>query len=169
MLFWIFSMNNRLFYEMNRDVYLKFYFQGRAELPMPEVLAYLKELVNQNPELKDRWSEKTIRTIASKYLTILKKFGLLEGGQKKSFNYVSVSDEMLALFVHLHKLREPQEKNLLEDEFFPFSFVSKETLLDRMKRLGKKGWINMNYTGTTLRAAGVFGPNEIIDGIFKRT
>jgi len=169
MLFWLFSINNRLFYEINRDVYLKFYFQGRAELQTQEVLAYLKEIANQTPELKGKWSEKTINTLASKYLTILKKLYLLEGGQKKRFNYVSISDEMLAVFVHFYKMNELQDRNILDDEFFPFAFVSKESLHDRMKRLGKKGLIKMNYTGTTLRVSGVFGPNEIIDGIFGRT
>lgn len=168
-LFWIFSIKNRLFYEINKDVYLKYYYQGRTGLPVQEVLAYLKDKINQNKELKGRWSEKTIQTIASKYLTILKKLGLLEGGQKKNFIFVSISDEMLALFVHLYKLNQPGDNNIMDDEFFIFSFVSKESLLDRMKRLGKKGLIRMNYTGTALRVEGVFEPNDIIHGIFGRT
>lgn len=32
-LFWLFSLNNKLFYELNRDLFLKYFYQGRAELP----------------------------------------------------------------------------------------------------------------------------------------
>ena len=72
-LFWLFSINNPLFYELNRDVFLKYYFQGRTDLPKDIIIAYLKDLISRTPELKGKWSEKTIDTVAYKYLSILKK------------------------------------------------------------------------------------------------
>jgi hypothetical protein len=168
LLFWLFSMNNQLFFELNRDVFLKYYFQGRAELPKEAVIAYIKDLISRVDELKGKWSEITIETIASKYLTILKKLKLLEGNQKKKFTLIRVSDELLTVFIHLIDLLENRKGNFLEDDFLGFTFVSKENILERLKRIGKKDWIKLNYNGVTLQVEPVFNNNNIIDGIFRR-
>ena len=39
-LFWLFSINNTLFFELNRDVFIKYYFQGRAMLPKNDIVAF---------------------------------------------------------------------------------------------------------------------------------
>lgn len=168
LLFWLFNTNNKLFFELNRDVFLKYYFQGRAELPKEAVIAYIKDLINRVDELKGKWSEITIDTIASKYLTILKKLKLLEGNQKKKFTLIRVSDELLAVFIHLIDLLENRKGNFLEDDFLGFTFISKDNILDRLKRIGKKDWVKINFNGVTLQVESVFNNNNIIDGIFRR-
>ena len=168
LLFWLFSMNNQLFFELNRDVFLKYYFQGRAELPKEAVIAYIKDLISRVDDLKGKWSEITIETIASKYLTILKKLNLVEGNQKKKFKLIRVSDELLAVFVHLIDLIENRKANFFEDDFLGFTFISKENILDRLKRIGKKDWIKLNFNGLALEVEPVFNNNNIIDGIFRR-
>ncbi len=167
-LFWLFSLNNRLFYELNRDVFLKYFFQGRAELPKADVVAYLKDKIATNDELKGKWTDNTVDTVAYKYLSVLKKFHLLEGSRKKTFCFVRVSDEMLAAFVHFYTYSNRNDNNILKDEFFSFSLVPNENTVARLKKIGKKDWIKMNYTGTSLRVEGSYKPNEIIDGIFRR-
>ena len=168
LLFWLFNMNNKLFFELNRDLFLKYYFQGRAELPKEAVIAYIKDLISRVDDLKGKWSEITIDTIASKYLTILKKLKLLEGNQKKKFTLIRVSDELLAVFIHLIDLLENRKGNFLEDDFLGFTFISKDNILDRLKRIGKKDWVKINFNGVTLQVESVFNNNNIIDGIFKR-
>ena len=169
LLFWLFNTNNKLFFELNRDVFLKYYFQGRAELPKEAVIAYIKDLINRVDDLKGKWSEITIDTIASKYLTILKKLKLLEGNQKKKFTLIRVSDELLAVFIHLIDLLENRKGNFLEDDFLGFTFISKDNILDRLKRIGKKDWVKLNFNGVALQVEPVFNNNNIIDGIFRRT
>lgn len=166
-LFWLFSLNNQLFYELNRDVFLKYYFQGRAQLPKEDLIAYLKDVISRTSELKGKWSEITINTIASKYLTILKKLNLLEGTQRKSFCHITITDELLAVFVHLYDLIDVSDSNISKDDFLSFSFVSKESALERFKKIGKKDWIKMNYAGDTLKLEGAFKINQMIDGIFR--
>ena len=169
LLFWLFNTNNKLFFELNRDVFLKYYFQGRAELPKEAVIAYIKDLINRVDELKGKWSEITIDTIASKYLTILKKLKLLEKKKKKKFTLIRVSDELLAVFIHLIDLLENRKGNFLEDDFLGFTFISKDNILDRLKRIGKKDWVKLNFNGVALQVEPVFNNNNIIDGIFRRT
>ena len=165
-LFWVFSLNNQLFYELNRDLFLKYYFQGRAQLPKEDVIAYLKDLISRKEELKEKWSEETIATIASKYLTCLKKLHLLEGTQKKHFCLVHISNELLAVFVHFYNLIENDKGFILKNDFMSFSFISDESRLERFKKIGLKDWIKMNYTGQNLRLEGAFNNNTIIHGIF---
>jgi hypothetical protein len=168
-LFWVFSINNELFRELNNKLFLKYYYQGRAEFPAKDVEAYLKDLINRTEDLQGRWSENTISTIASKYLTTLKKLNLLEGTQKKSFCFIRVSDELIVCLIHIYTLLEQQGSNFLEHEFSQWMFISKDSILERLKKIGKKDWIKMNYTGSALRVESGFDNNNIIDGIFRRS
>lgn len=168
-LFWVFSINNELFRELNNKLFLKYYYQGRAEFPAKDVEAYLKDLINRTEELHGRWSENTISTIASKYLTTLKKLNLLEGTRKKSFCFIPVSDELIVCLIHIYSLMNQQGANFLDHEFSQWMFISKDSILERLKKIGKKDWIKMNYTGSDLRAESGFNNNNIIDGIFRRS
>ncbi|NGX85339.1 BrxA family protein [Aequorivita sp. KMM 9714] len=168
-LFWLFSINNKLFNELNNKVFLKNYYQGRAELPSSDVQAYLKDLISRTPELKGKWSEVTIKTIASKYLTVLKKLNLLEGSRKKTFCFVRVSDELIVCLIHLYSLLDQQEFNFLQHNFANWMFISKESILERVKKIAKKEWVYINYNGTDLRVESAFKSKNIIDGLFRRS
>lgn len=168
-LFWLFSINNKLFFELNRDVFLKYLYQGRAELPLTDVIAYLKDVISRHSEMKGKWSEETIKTIASKYLTTLVKLNLMEGRAKKRFRFIRITDELIVCLIHMYTLLDQQGSNFLEHDFSKFMFVSEESILDRLKKIGKKDWIKMNYTGTSLRVESAFNTKDIINGIFRRT
>jgi hypothetical protein len=154
---------------LNNLLFLKYYYQGRAEFPAKDVEAYLKDLINRTEELQGRWSENTISTIASKYLTVLKKLNLLEGTQKKSFCFIRISDELIVCLIHIYSLMNLQGANFLDHEFSQWMFISKDSILERLKKIGKKDWIKMNYTGSSLRVESGFDNNNIIDGIFRRS
>ena len=168
-LFWVFSINNELFRELNNRLFLKYYYQGRAEFPAKDVEAYLKDLINRTEELRGRWSENTTNTIASKYLTILKKLNLLEGSQKKHFCFIRVSDELIVCLIHLYSLMNQQGANFLDHEYSQWMFISKDSILERLKKIGKKDWIRMNYTGSALRVESGFENDKIVDGLFRRS
>ena len=166
--FWLFSLNNKLFYEINRDVFLKFYFLGRAELPKSDIIAYLKDKFNNNPDMKGLWSEKTIDVIARKYLATLTRLQLLEGVKRKSYCFVRVSDELLVILLYLMYFRNDRELNVLNDEFLNFSFIAKESIIERLKRIGKKDWMKMNFTGTGITIEPLFDINNLANVIFRR-
>jgi hypothetical protein len=166
-LFWIFSLQNQLFYELNQQLFLNYYYQGRAELPKEDVIAYIKDLISRTSELKGKWSEITIETIASKYLTILKKLNLVDGINKKKIKNVHLTDELCAVFVHIVDLLNSKQTNLLQNDFLLFSFIEKGSVIEKIKKAAKKDWINMNYTGTTLQVSGKFNSNTIFNGIYR--
>lgn len=150
-LFWQFISTNQLFFEITRDVFIKSYFSGRVSLPKDDVVAYIKELVSKNQDLKDAWSQITIETIASKYLTILKKLDLVEGTNKKSFKHIQLSNEELLIFIYLLKTLEPDNPNILNSDFLTFSFISKDSFLNRVKQLAKKDLFEMSFNGEQLK------------------
>ena len=82
MFFWNMSLNNELLAYLNEKVYFPVLFSGRTIITAEEVSACLKELKQTEEGLKE-WSDSTIDITASKYLTLLKKFGLLDGAIKK--------------------------------------------------------------------------------------
>jgi hypothetical protein len=65
-------------------------------------------------------------------------------------------------------LLESKKANFLDDELTAFTFISKDSILERLKKIGKKDWIKMNYTGTSLNVEAAFNINDIIDGIYRR-
>jgi len=151
LLFWQFSLTNQLFYELNRDVFTKNYFTGRLTLPRDEVEAYIREIISNNPDLKDKWSTLTIQTIASKYLTVLKKLDLLEGTTKKKFKYIQITNEALLVFIELVLSVETSLSNFFDSRYFSLIFMSKDDFLNRAKELALKEQIDMNFNGVNLK------------------
>lgn len=150
-LFWQFSIVNTLFFEINNNVFIKNYFFGRVAFPKEDIEAYIKEMISKNPELKDKWSKLTIETIASKYLTILKKLDLVEGSVKKKFKHLQISNEALLIFIDLVLTVEPECSNFFDVKLFPLCFISKENFLIRAKELAGKDLIEFSYNGTSLK------------------
>ncbi len=150
-LFWQFSINNKLFFEITKEVFFKEYYSGKVSFSKEYIIAFIKDLISKNENLKGKWSETTINTIASKYLTILKKLGLVEGSKVKKFKNIYLSDESLLIFLQIIKIIEPLSVNILKSMYLEFSFVSKENLFFRIKTFAKKGLVNMNFDGKILK------------------
>lgn len=147
-LFWQLCLNNRLFKEISEHAFVPVYWSGRTTLPKEEIIAFIKEIVHQNPELE--WSEITIITLARKYLNFLSKLGFLEGAQKKYFTGISLSSEAVIAFLYFARVAQPSQKNLLKNSFHPLSMIPQDDLIARLKKLSMKGYFEMDYNGVTL-------------------
>jgi hypothetical protein len=64
--------------------------------------------------------------------------------------------------------RNDRELNVLNDEFLNFSFIAKESIIERLKRIGKKDWMKMNFTGTGITIEPLFDINNLANVIFRR-
>lgn len=149
-LMWQFALNNRLYREITKDVFVKIYYSGRSTITKDDIAAYLKELLLQKQSLHLDWSEITIDTLSTKYLNIMSKLGLLSTGRTKIFKNIRPSSEAQVLFLYFAKLFEPDNSNILTNEFLPISFIHSEDLQDRLKKLSLKGLFNMNFNGLKL-------------------
>lgn len=146
---WQFALNNRLFREITSRVFSKTYYSGRASLSKDDITAYLKEFLRQNESLEISWSEKTINTLSTKYLNLMSKLEFLSPGRTKSFRPIRPSSEAQVIFLYFAKLFSTSA-NILTNELLSVSFISKEDIQDRLKKLSMKGFFNMNFNGIDL-------------------
>ncbi len=170
LVFWQLAINNRLFNLITKQLYLKFYFDGKTSITREYVLAFIMHLKEEDEEFKQlNWTKKTILPIASKYLTILRKLGFVEGVQKKHLKHIQISDAVLAVFLNIIIAVYPEERNLLKSEHRIFSFISPDSFPERIKKIASKGWINMTYSGSVLNIEPTIDFKELADVIYNRT
>ena len=124
LLFWNASANNELLDYLNQKVYFPAYYSGRVTINNNEIVACLKELKQAEISIQ-KWSDSTINTTASKYLTLLKKFNLMEGGLNKTISHRYVSDKALTLFVYW-LLAVETKSNILESRWIQYCFSDPE-------------------------------------------
>lgn len=149
LIFWNASFNNELLNYLNTQTYFLAFYSGRISIKQDEVAACLKDLKEREIELK-KWSDSTLQTTASKYLTLLKKFHLMEGSLNKTILHPYLNDRMFILFVYWIKAVETKS-NLLESEWLKYSFCEKSVFLERLMQKKFAKYFQLNYTGDNLK------------------
>jgi len=149
LIYWNASFNNELLNYLNKQTYFIAFYSGRISIKHDEVAACLKDLKEREFELK-KWSDSTLLTTASKYLTLLKKFHLMEGSQKKTILHPYLNDKMFILFVYWITAVEIKS-NLLESEWLKYSFCEKSVFIERLMQKKFAKYFQLNYTGDKLK------------------
>jgi hypothetical protein len=149
LLFWNASFNNDLLDYLNNQIYFLSFFGGRIAIKKYEVCACLKDLQERESELK-KWSDSTLQITASKYLTLLKKFNLLEGSLNKTIVHPYLNDKMLVLFIYWIKAIESRP-NLLESEWLKYSFCERNILVERIMQKKFSEYFQFIHTGDKLK------------------
>lgn len=149
LIFWNASFNNELLNYLNTQTYFLAFYSGRISIKQDEVVACLKDLKEREIELK-KWSDSTLQTTASKYLTLLKKFHLMEGSLNKTILHPYLNDRLFILFVYWIKAVETKS-NLLESEWIKYSFCEKSVFLERLMQKKFAKYFQLNYTGDNLK------------------
>ena len=93
------ALNNDLFKYLNSNVFFPALYSGRVIIKKEDACYCLLDLKTKNSDLKG-WSDSTLQTTASKYLTLLKKFNLLEGGVSKTIKTPYLNDKFFILFIY---------------------------------------------------------------------
>jgi len=166
-LFWMLGVNNPLFEDLSKQVFLKAYFSGRIQIKNDDIIAYLRYIREKNQTIK-KWSENTLKTVASKYLTFLKKIDFLIGRQKKEFTYIQADNDSLIYFLYLIKAVAPDQPDILKNRYIDFLFIEKTTLIDILKKAVFADYFNIQTTGIELKIELKHSYGEIIDVISSR-
>jgi hypothetical protein len=148
LLFWNASANNELFNYLNEKVFFPAFYSGRVSIKNDEVVACIKDLKLTEDDLK-KWSELTVSVTASKYLTLLKKFGLMEGSRNKNIVHPHLSDRLFVLFVYWISAIS-DKPNLVYSHWLPYCFSEKQAFLDRLFQKKFSKYYNVVYTGDNL-------------------
>lgn len=149
LIFWNASYNNELLNYLNTEIYFLAFYSGRISIKQDEVVACLKDLKEREIELK-KWSDSTLKITASKYLTLLKKFHLMEGSLNKSILHPYLNDKMFILFVYWLASIE-SKSNLLESEWLKYSFCERAVFIERLMQKKFAKYFHLNYTGDKLK------------------
>lgn len=160
-LFWNASKNNELLDYINTTVFFPAYYSGRLILKPSEIADCLNELKSVEKKLQ-KWTEKTIAITASKYLTLLKKFDLLEGSVEKSIKHPFLSDQMFVLFIYW-LLTVKSKVNILDSSWLKYSFTEEKFFVERIlqKRFAK--FFEVKYTGDKLQIHPLIAYKDIYD------
>ena len=161
LLFWNAAVNNELLNYLNQKVYLPALYSGRVIIKKEEVIACLHELKQAEVALQ-KWSDSTINTISYKYLTLLKKFNLMEGLKKKNILQPNLSDKVLILFIYW-LLAVETKANILESNWLPYCFLEKEILIQLIMQKKFMKYYNVNYSGDNLKIEPVLSYREVYD------
>lgn len=150
LLFWNASFNNHLLSYLNRNVYFPAFYSGRMGIRSEEVVACMMDLKERESEQLGSWTDYTIEKVASKYLTLLRKFGLMEGSQKKTISHPNLDDTMFVLFIYwIHAVEE--KANLLLSSWLQYSFLEKQSFIEKLTQKKFARFFRFNYTGDNLQ------------------
>lgn len=166
LLFLLFSFNSELFRYLNNQVFFPVYYSGRKIIKKEEVIACLVELQKTEDTLKS-WSESTITTTASKYLTLLKKFDLLSGVQKKEIVYKNLSSEEFLLFTYFLKIAE-ENTNKINSDWIKYSFYEQEFFIEKVLNKQFIQYVEIQYNGDNLKIKPTINYDQLYE-ILKST
>ena len=132
-LFWQLLLTNRLFREISENIFFRLLFAGRTTVDTSDVEAFVKYVRNNNPDNLPL-SDSTVKIVASKYLTILKKFGLADGKIRKSIMAPHISPRLFTYLVKLAVEVYPEEPTL-KNPLFKYSFLDNNSIINRLKSI----------------------------------
>jgi hypothetical protein len=97
-----------LYYEFAQDPFIRLvtldflypeFERGTLAVQATDIVTFIESIQEDYADLRDR-SESTVNEAATKYLTALRNYGLLEGTQRKEFAVTYVPDETVAYVVY---------------------------------------------------------------------
>ena len=149
-LFPMLAINNPLFENITKQVFIKTYFSGRVQIHSTDIIAYLRDARETDAVIR-KWSDTTLNTVASKYLTFLKKIDFVTGRQKKVFKYIRVDNTSLIFFIYLIKAAEPEQPDIFKNRYCDFLLIEKTSLLDILKKAAFSAFFDIETAGTDLK------------------
>jgi hypothetical protein len=162
-LFWNASFNNDLLGYLNTYIYFISFYSGRITIKQDDVIACLKDLRERESELK-KWSDSTLLETASKYLTLLKKFNLMEGSLNKTILHPYLTDKMFVLFVYWLTSIE-SKSNLMESEWIQYCFCERTVFIERLMQKKFSKHFQFTYTGDNLKIETIIPYKDIYHAV----
>ena len=160
------AVNNELFYLLTKDVLVELLLNGRLTVDKQVFASYINDLRKINPD-KIQWTDETINTIASKYLTLMKKIGFLKGTQRKEFCSFTPTDEMIILAVYLITSLNPENVSFLTNPYSSLLLMTSEGIMERLRRVSLQKYISISTTGNDMKVELKYDYKDIAGEIRK--
>ncbi len=148
-----------LYYEFAQDPFIRLvtteflypeFERGTLSVKAEDIVTYIKSIKDEYADLRDR-SESTINEAATKYLTSLRNYGLLEGRQHKEFAVTYVPDETIAYVVYrLFDEEARTAADVIKHEDWKLFLMDQSEVQRRVRDISPQ-YINYEKRGSTER------------------
>ncbi len=148
-----------LYYEFAQDPFIHLvttdflypeFERGTLSVQAVDIVEFIESIQDNYAELSDR-SESTVNEAATKYLTSLRNFGLLEGTQQKEFAVTYVPDEAFAYMLYrLFQKGSKSASEILEHEDWKLVLMNKSEVQRRVRDISPL-FITYEKRGSTQR------------------
>ncbi|WP_336134216.1 BrxA family protein [Natronomonas amylolytica] len=161
-----------LYYEFAQDPFIRlvtvnFLFpefeRGTLSVQAVDIVEFIKSVQEGYADLRER-SESTINEAATKYLTALRNFGLLEGTQRKEFAVTYVPDETIAYVVYrLFQKGAKSASEIIEHEDWKLLLMNESEVQRRLRDISPE-YVSYEKRGSTERLVRKYDSmEELID------
>lgn len=131
--FWQMLYANALFREITVEVFMKAVYQGKNSLCQEDVYYFVRHLKDESPtELQ--WADSTLKIIASKYLTAMKKFGLADGNQRKEICYPLIGSKLFVYFIRWCQCVNPEDRTI-SNSYMQFGYCEPQQMIAKLKKI----------------------------------
>lgn len=148
-----------LYYEFAQDPFIRLitieflypeFERGTLSVQAEDIVTFIKSIKDDYADLRDR-SDSTINEAATKYLTSLRNFGLLEGTQRKEFAVTYIPDETIAYVVYrLFAEEAASASDVIEHEDWKLFLMDQSEVQRRIRDISPQ-YINYEKRGSTER------------------
>ncbi|MFA9518473.1 BrxA family protein [Halopenitus sp. H-Gu1] len=148
-----------LYYEFAQDpfihlVTLDFLYpefgRGTLSVQAKDIVSFIESIQEDYADLRDR-SESTINEAATKYLTALRNYGLLEGTQRKEFAVTYVPDETVAYVVYrLFQKGAKSASDVIQHDDWKLFLINESEVQRRIRDISPQ-YVSYEKRGSTER------------------
>ena len=159
---------NRLFFDITLKLVYKKYKENRKLITSNEVFDFLISIEKDTKISK--WSESTIKTIATKYISFMKRMGYFEKEKKykSSFSFPRPDEKIISYIVYLLKIAGKSDNEILQSHLFTTFMLTEEEKIELLKKGSLAGYYNFNLSGNKNAIFELqYEGEEIIDELFR--
>lgn len=148
-----------LYYEFAQDPFIRLvttdflypeFERGTLAVQAVDIVEFIESIQENYADLRER-SESTINEAATKYLTSLRNFGLLEGTQRKEFAVTYIPDETIAYVVYrLFQKGANSASEIIEHEDWKLFLMNESEVQRRIRDISPQ-YITYEKRGSTER------------------
>lgn len=148
-----------LYYEFAQDPFIRLvtvdfmypeFERGTLSVQAADIVEFVSSIKDNYADLRDR-SESTINEAATKYLTALRNFGLLEGTQQKEFAVTYVPNETVAYVVYrLFEKGARSASEIIEHQDWKLLLMNESEVQRRLRDISPE-YVSYEKRGSTER------------------
>jgi hypothetical protein len=148
------SRANPILADFIRDVYWTRYAGGYTHISTDDARKFVERAIDDGKTVK-RWSETTVRRVSAYLTGCCADYGMLERGRKTSRRIISfrVAPAVAAYLAYELHFEGVGDNTLLTHEDWQLFGLTREDVVEEIKRLSLNGWLIVQAAGDMIRVS----------------